>query len=72
MITRDIDGKLMTSDSFQPEIDPSRGVAAVVAATGRSACINDAQSDCRFNILEQGKKFVTVNLICSAIKSTAG
>ena len=72
MITRDIDGKLMTSDSFQPEIDPSRGIAAVVAATGRSACINDAQSDCRFNNIGQGNKFRTVNLMCSAIKSTSG
>lgn len=68
MIKKDFDGKLMTSDSFEPEIDPSRGIAAVVAVTGKTLLFNDAKNDCRF---KSGNDRVN-NLMCVAIKSNMG
>ena len=65
MITRDTDGQLLTSDSFQPEIDHSRGIAAVVAATGRTYSSNDIVTDDRYPMGYS-------NVMCAAVKSDNG
>lgn len=72
MIKRDQDGKLMTLDSFQPEADQSRGIAAVAASTGRTVCVNDLKNDKRFISFTGEKGAAYANVICSALKSSCG
>ena len=72
MIARDADDKLMTSDCFQYEADLSRGVAASVATTGRTACINEAEQDSKSLRPGEKPKIPFKNLICAAIKSSTG
>jgi dual 3',5'-cyclic-AMP and -GMP phosphodiesterase 11 len=72
MIKRDGDGKLMTLDSFQPEADHSRGIAAVAASTGRTVYVNDLKNDKRFLSFTGDRGIIYANVICSALKSSSG
>ena len=72
MITRDIDGRLMTSDSFQPGVGNNYRIEAIVAATGKTVCSNDANNDGTFVIYPTEKKDEKSNCLCAAIKSQQG
>jgi GAF domain len=72
MITRGADDKLMTNECFQNESDLSRGIAASVVATGRTACFNDADQDSKSSGAGDKSKIPLINLICAAIKSSTG
>lgn len=72
MIKRDEEGKLMTSDSFEPGIDHNRGIAAVVAATGRTLRSNITNEVGSFAILPCENKKMLPNILCAAVKSSSG
>ena len=72
MIRRDEEGKLMTSDSFEPGIDRSRGVAAVVAATGRTLRSNMTNEYGDFVTFPGEKKEAELNVLCAAVRSHCG
>ena len=72
MIKRDEEGKLMTSDSFEPGIDCSRGVAAVVAATGRTLRSNMTNEYGDFVTFPGERKEAQLNVLCAAARSNCG
>lgn len=69
---RDNNYRLIPGEHFQGDTDPSRGIAASVAATGQTLYVNNFSMDTKWSPTDQCGESSAENIICAAVKSRNG